>query len=111
MFGEIVVEFAGELETHITVGLDASESLAKLQEWATSQGLKCLHIILDRGATISQPMLTRHGQGTLSEEWTIASDLSRALNAAGFEVVRIKIEAAPWNKDVPQTENDVQVYS
>jgi len=29
--------------------------------------------------------------------------LSRELNASGFPVIRIKIEAAPWNQDVPQS--------
>ncbi len=95
------MEFAGEFETHLTVCLDRLESIERLKQWGREYHLKCLHIILDRGVTPSQPMLTRCGKGELTTELKIAWDLSTALNAEEFTVTRIKIEAAPWNQDVP----------
>lgn len=97
------MEFAGEFETHVTVHLDKSDRIEELQKWATQHGLKCLHIVLARGDTPSQPMLTRHGRGNLTGELEVASELSESLIDAGFPVTRIKVEAAPWNQDAPQS--------
>lgn len=97
------MEFAGEFETHITVCLKDSNQVEALQAWGIDRGLKFIHIVLDRGIHVSQLMLTRHGTGGLSDQLKIASESSKSLNVAGFSVVRIKIEAAPWNQDVPQS--------
>src|SRR5690349_9573198 len=98
------MEFTGDFETHITVGLPEADDLKALQQWSVIHGLKCLHIVLDRGHTVSQPMLTRRGRGGLSRELGMASKLSVSLNAEGFQVTRIKIEAAPWNQDIPRSQ-------
>lgn len=100
------MEFAGEFETHLTVTLDGAQDVSGLREWAARRGLKCVHILLDGGRTPSQPMLTRRGRGALSAELAAARDVAAALAAGGFAVCRVKIEAAPWNKDVPQTDAD-----
>lgn len=97
-------EFAGEFETHITVRLGPQRGVEALREWAAEHGLKCLHIVLDRGVTPSQPMLTRRGQGDLAGELRVASALCRSLDAEGFPVIRVKIEAAPWSEGVPQSD-------
>ncbi len=97
------MEFTGEFETHITVGLKDSNQFEALQAWGIARGLKFIHIVLDRGIHVSQLMLTRHGKGGLTDQLKIASDSSKSLNAEGFSVARIKIEAAPWNQDVPQS--------
>ena len=75
------MEFAGEFETHITLRLTAANELFSLQEWGKKHGLKCLHIVLDRGTTVSQPMLTRRGHGILSGQLTEARRLSHALQS------------------------------
>lgn len=100
------MEFVGEFETHITVHLNEIEEIELLQEWGVEHGLKCLHIILDRGLTVSQPMLSRNGCGDFANELRIATDLCQSLKAESFSVVRIKIEAAPWNQGVPQSNID-----
>ena len=46
-------------------------------------------------------MLTASGEGTLATQVDAARSLSRDLAGAGFRVVRVKVEAAPWNEDVP----------
>ncbi len=100
------MEFAGEFETHITIGLDSASGIEALRDWGRENGLKCLHILLERGKTASQPMLTRRGCGLLSGELLVARKLDQRLKASGFTVARVKIEAACTNQDVPQTDSD-----
>jgi hypothetical protein len=107
----VPAEFAGEFETHITVQLGALQSNASVRDWGLRHGLKSLHIVLDRGDTVSQPMLTRRGQGVLSRELARALELSDELSRDGFVVVRIKIEAMPCNQDIPQSDADAESHS
>jgi len=104
------MDFAGNFETHLTIGLDDTAGVEALRAWGEAHGLKCLHILLQRGASPSQPMLTRRGSGDLASELRIANDLSRQLGAAGFRVTRIKIEAACTNRDVPATDADARAH-
>ncbi|MEW9531237.1 hypothetical protein [Microbispora sp. NPDC049125] len=94
-------EFAGPFDVHLTV---AGDDIERLGAWARSNGVKFTHIVLDRGAVPSQPMLTIRGRGTLSERRAAASACAARLRDEGFDVVRVKIEAAAWNEDVPQTD-------
>jgi hypothetical protein len=103
------MNFAGEFETHVTVALSPAQSVDQLQEWAARHGLKSLHILLARGEQISQPMITRRGQGTLNSELVNADQLRQQLAEAGFRVTRIKIEAATENDGVPQSDADVLI--
>lgn len=95
------MELIGEFETHITVESNNPNEVEKLDRWCRNRNLKCLHIVLDRGATVSQPMLTRRGQGIFASELDVAISLSQDLVNDGFSVVRLKIEAAPDNYGVP----------
>ncbi|MGW3741616.1 hypothetical protein ACWD62_13535 [Streptomyces sp. NPDC005146] len=104
--------FRGEFETHLTVRPDARTiSGARLERWAGQHGMKLTRIILDRGAVPDQPMLTEHGRGTLAEQRAAARLRSAELRAAGFSVVRVKIEAAPWNEDIPRTADEAAELS
>jgi hypothetical protein len=105
------VEYSGEFETHITVHLEDPQSIAALRVWGKGRGLKCIHIVLDRGVTVSQPMLTRRGRGTLSGELAAAMRVAGELNAGGVPVIRVKLEAAPWNQDVPQSIEEAAGHS
>lgn len=105
------MEFTGEFETHITVCLNDSDRIERLQKWSINHGLKCLHIVLNRGVTASQPMLTRHGWGDITGELRTAYNICQSLNAEGFSVTRIKIEAAPWNQGVPQSNVEILHHS
>jgi hypothetical protein len=51
-------------------------------------------------------MLTRYGSGTLSAELGEAERLRDDLASDGFQVSRVKIEAAPSNRDVPRTDDE-----
>ncbi|HEX8251467.1 MAG TPA: hypothetical protein VF599_25055 [Pyrinomonadaceae bacterium] len=105
------MEFFGELETHLTICLTESKSIEDLRDWGTPRGLKCLHIVLEQGEVCSQPMLTRRTTGKLTGEIDAAESLKNLLIADGFTVSRIKIEAAPWNEDVPQSAAEIVRYS
>jgi hypothetical protein len=96
----IAVEFSGFFDTHLTVAASDDE---RLGVWAKVNDVKFTHIVLARGDVQSQPMLTIAGRGTLTEQRLTAATWTAKLRDQGFEVVRVKIEAAPWNGDVPQT--------
>ncbi|MGW7366400.1 hypothetical protein ACWGI8_23935 [Streptomyces sp. NPDC054841] len=99
-----VREFTGDFETHLTVHPPRTPAEdERLGAWAADHGLKLTRIVLDRGATPDQPMLSGRGSGGLGGQLAAARRTARQLDAAGFPVIRTKIEAAPWNEDVPRT--------
>lgn len=100
------MDFQGEFETHLTIALRHGQEVNELQHWAERRGLKCLHIVLARGETPSQPMLTRRGQGRFRQELEKARELSEALNAAGFDIVRIKLEIPAESEHLPELRTD-----
>lgn len=105
------MEFTGELETHLTISLQNGKNIKNLRDLGTAHNLKCLHIVLEQGEVCSQPMLTRRTNGKLTDEIAAAENLKKLLIAGGFPVCRIKIEAAPWNEDVPQTAAEIEEQS
>lgn len=46
-------------------------------------------------------------QGTLEDVQQEIQRITRAFEAQGFSVVRVKVEAAPWNAITPQTVQDL----
>jgi hypothetical protein len=74
----------GQFETHLTIRV----SSADLAQVGAELGLKFADIALDRGEA--------------------AATWSRELAVRGLEVVRTKIEAAPWSAGIPQTDEDAQ---
>ncbi|WP_329116353.1 hypothetical protein [Streptomyces sp. NBC_01465] len=101
--------FAGEFETHLTVvpGAMAGDE-GRIRRWAAHHRVKYTRIVLDRGATPEQPMLTVRGHGGLPAQREAALTWVERLEAEGFGVARVKIEAAPWNEDVPRTAAEAQ---
>ncbi|MFE7329102.1 hypothetical protein ACFU8W_29805 [Streptomyces sp. NPDC057565] len=89
----------------------AMDASARLEHRAARIGLKLTRIVLDRGAMPDQPMLTETGRGTLTERRAAALLRSAELRAAGFPVIRVKIEASPWNADIPQTADEAAALS
>jgi hypothetical protein len=105
------MEFTGELETHLTFCLQKEKTIEELRDWGAARGWKCLHIVLEQGEVCSQPMLTRRATGKLTDEISAVESLKKLLIADGFPVSRIKIEAAPWNEDVPQSAAEIAEHS
>ena len=97
------MEFRGEFETHITVRLEAPAGVEALRRWGEQTGWSCVHIVLDRGTCVSQPMLTQRRHGMLSTVLEAATAYARELEEHGFPVSRIKIEAGLENEDVPSS--------
>ncbi|MFJ8108007.1 hypothetical protein [Streptomyces sp. NPDC096132] len=96
--------FPGDFETHLTIGTEAGGgSDAALRRWAGRHGMKYTRIVLDRGTSPDQPMLTRRGSGTLAAQRLAARTWVDRLRRDGFEVTRVKVEASPWNGDVPRS--------
>ena len=95
------LEFTGAFETHLTLTDLPEDGVGELSRFAVGRGIKLAHIVLDRGSVPSQPMLTLSGHGALTAQVEAAGSLSRDLTEAGFTVARVKVEAAPWNQDVP----------
>ena len=85
-----------EYETHLTVAA-GDPALA---------GWKAVRIELSRGASPVQPMLTCRGRENLPDAEAVAARAVAELRRAGFVVVRLKIEAAPGNPEVPAADAD-----
>jgi hypothetical protein len=64
-----------------------------------------VHIILARGEHVDQPMATwRRSRTSLPAVLSEARLTKDELQNAGFPVVRLKVEAAPSNQGIPQTD-------
>ncbi|MFF4408264.1 hypothetical protein ACMATS_25570 [Streptoverticillium reticulum] len=98
--------FTGDFEAHLTVRSGTSAGSSVLERHAAAHGLKFTHIVLERGRTPSQPMLTLRRSGALPAVREAVARTERALRNAGFDIVRTKIEAAPWADGVPETDGE-----
>lgn len=98
-------EVTGEFETHLTVPYYYADRVA---EFAQERGLSFVHIELDRGDQPSQPMLTFRGTGTLADQLAAAEELGAELSRFHCCLVRVKVEAAPWNPGVPRTDEEAE---
>ncbi|MGS2590344.1 hypothetical protein [Streptomyces hebeiensis] len=100
------MDFRGDFATHLTVRTLRRRGVTAvpLHEWAAAQGLELTRTVLDRGRTPAGPVLTRRSRGTFEEQRSAAERWAGLLAGAGFTVVRTRIEAAPWNEDVPRTD-------
>lgn len=101
-----MLEVSGDFEIHITAHASQAE---KLSAFATERGVKFVHIVLDRGAYVSQPMLTLSGRGSLADQQATVQRWQRELREAGIYPCRSKIEAAPWCVGVPQSDEQAAV--
>jgi hypothetical protein len=96
--------YAGLFEAHVTVEAHDLHVLERFRDFCQTKHVKTVQIELPQGVHRSQPMTCTRHQGTLSEVLAEAQALARLLSEAGFPVLRIKLEAAPFNADVPQTD-------
>lgn len=90
-----------DFEIHLTVSADHA---SKLAAFAADRGVKFVHILLDRGEEASQPMLTLHGWGSLTDQHQLAGLWQTRLQAEGMTVTRMKVEAAPWWQWIPHSD-------
>ncbi|MEV5239064.1 hypothetical protein AB0K89_08105 [Streptomyces cinnamoneus] len=95
--------FSGDFEAHITVPADDA-AVAAAEQYAAACGAKFTHVVLDRGRTPSQPMVTLRSSGSLPEVREAVGGAVRELQEAGADVVRVKVEAVPWAVGVPESD-------
>jgi hypothetical protein len=89
-------------ELHITVAPMVGEALTRFRQLCGQERLKALVIELAAELSI-QPMTCSRLRGTLAEALAETLRLQQLLEQHGFVVTRRKIEAAPWNSQVPST--------
>lgn len=98
----LMLNYRGNFEIHLTVA--ETERLERFQAWCETERCKCVWIVLARGLRMQQPMASWRRAGTiLPEVLEEARQRASVLEAAGFRVVRVKIEADPANEQVPMT--------
>lgn len=102
---------ANHYETHLTLAMASSGAFVSIRAWAESNEMKWTHILLDGGLTPSQPMVTFWGSGSLVEQQQRVASVARGIGIRGGTIVRVKIEAALDNDEVPQTDAEVAVNS
>lgn len=100
-------EYTGDFEVHITVQTANHLLLDRFRDWCGEQGFKCVRIVLARGEHTEQPMATwrcraTHLPAAVEEAQGHATDLAHI----GIPVVRVKVEAAPDNAEVPVRDAD-----
>ncbi|WP_327356194.1 hypothetical protein [Streptomyces sp. NBC_01304] len=89
-------------EAHVTVRCEDAETFGAFERWAAEASLKVTHIVLARGRTVSQPMLTLRDARSYEEQLGVARAVAERLRDAGFEPVRIKVETAVRSPEVPR---------
>jgi hypothetical protein len=85
----------GRFEAHLTVEADTADRREALVRLCDALGVGCVMIELARGAHPIQPMTSSHHAGELASVLAEIAELHHQLAAAGFAVVRIKLEADP----------------
>lgn len=110
-------DITGDFEIHLTtssmgftVDRSSGETLfieisGEVGAFAARHGLKFSDIVLDRGDSPEQPMVTVRASGTLEQVEQVSREWTDRMRAANFTPVRIKIEAAPWNQGVPEQDS------
>lgn len=91
-------------EIHVTVTLSHAHDLQTFLATCSQHRLKAIVINLEPTSSM-QPMTCSRVTGNVSDAYEHAKNVQTYLEAAGFPVRRVKIEAAPWNSHVPQSDD------
>lgn len=105
-------EYRGHFEVHLTVRADNPTATDRFTDWCRDRGLKCVRIVLARGASADQPMATwRRASTRLSAVVDEANRLAAAATGVGFPITRVKVEADPFSADVPVFDADGSAHN
>lgn len=96
----------GTWEAHVTVSCPDEAAVAAFAAVCAAEGVKCVHIVLPRGATPSHPMTASFHRGERRAVLQEVHDLAARVVAAGFDVTRVKLEALGDNPDMPATDEE-----
>ncbi|GGR03706.1 hypothetical protein GCM10008957_15780 [Deinococcus ruber] len=90
-------------EVHLTTTPITGDALAQYR--VVCADLKVKALVIDLGPAMPvQPMTCLRVTGDFQQAWTAAQQLRQQLEAQGFPCTRLKIEAAPWNTGVPDSD-------
>jgi hypothetical protein len=100
-------EYRGDFEVHVTVPAATELLLDRFRQWCQARLFKCVRIILARGVQVEQPMATwRRRATTLPRVVQEASEYAAEIHLLDLPVVRVKVEAAPHNEEIPVLDAD-----
>ncbi len=91
-------------EAHVTVAARDRATVARFGETCRALGIKSILIELPEGATPAQPMTATHHRGPFESALAEARSVASRLTEAGFEVVRVKVEALGRAPEAPETD-------
>ena len=98
----IKLSFEGVFESHITVDVPVDE--VAFRRDCDRLCVKPIVISLPPGTTAVQPMTSAIHQGDLDTAMASSTALLRELRLLGYRPVRLKLEAGPRNRDLPETD-------
>ena len=101
---------SGLFEAHVTVDPLNSAERERFSRFCSEAEVKPILIELPAGDVPVQPMTSSIHRGDYDQVFKQVQQLAARLQAAGFNVTRIKIEAAPTNSGIPRTEAQVALY-
>ena len=102
-FAPLLEAFPGAFELHLTTRCRSVAALRRFESVCEELDAKALVIQLSTGQYAHQPMLSMR----LSEKQNRRISLAESvLKAAGFPILRTKLEASIFNQNIPQTEED-----
>ena len=103
--------YCGDFEVHLTVLAPDKPRLVRFQEWCRIREYKCVWIVLARGEHVEQPMATwRRRDTNLTRVLEEAEHHARELKRDAIPVVRVKVEAAPHNDEIPLVDADALAH-
>lgn len=104
-------EYRGDFEVHLTVHAADEAALERFRAWCEERAFKCVRIVLSRGVHVEQPMATWRRRTTVLPAVVKEAEQSAAdARHAGLPAVRVKVEAAPHNEEVPVRDNDAALH-
>lgn len=96
-------------EVHVTISQAQASDVQTLLSICAQQRWKAIIIDL-KPPSASQPMTCSRISGTIDDAFAHAHEVQSRLEQAGLQVNRLKIEAAPWNSQVPISDQERQQH-
>ncbi|MEM7039123.1 MAG: hypothetical protein AAF570_19255, partial [Bacteroidota bacterium] len=106
-----VPQYHGLFEAHITIQPIQGPQSIVFQNLCKDLKVKPIQIELPEGDVPVQPMTCSTHKGDYSDVRQEVYALAWELARGGFEVTRVKIEAAPFNDDIPQNKAEAAQHS
>ena len=104
-FADRPLAIRGGFEAHLTVEL-SGDRRTDFEALCGELGVDCIGIELPDGVHRAQPMTASHHRGELADVIGEVEALHARIVAAGFTIVRTKLEASASNDGVPPPDDD-----